>query len=1261
MTCYICALSEATLDMTNSVQPSQGSTPHEDPSPQDNNTKLYSLSPSVEADEGGHYSKMLKWALENRAKEDIKNIAITGPYGSGKSSILRTFENNNKGNYKFLNITLATFAEDDAGSPEEDGQIERDEKNNRLTKDSQGKFSEKQAALRLIELSILQQIFYHEKDEAIPDSRFKKTRSFSRESIRCLALQLFGFAVCLSYQLFPLKLQEVVGITFCPLIKGIVHYTTLAAVLYGIYRALLFSIRPLRSIQLKKFNVQDAEFGVDESISKSILNEHLDEILYFFEVTKYDVVVIEDLDRFRQPEIFTKLRELNHLINYSEKIDWDVTFIYAVKDEMFINKDRTKFFDFIIPIVPVINTSNSAAKLTKAVELGNYDIDPNVLEDLAYFIDDMRLMYNIMNEFGLYKSVLDHTSHMEYRLMSIIVYKNIFPSEFVKLSEGTGELYKIFADRSSYLTALQDELNSKILTLTKDIERIEALNGTKEEDLRRLYLYHIFSNNERISEITLAGKVIENADDLLTESNFAKIVEGLLNLTLLYSYGHYNSYSTKVVSIFFKDIEKLANQDLPYNTALMLIRSNKNSAEVTKLKQQLLEVKGRLARLSFTKMDVLVKEGHCKINLNDEKHNQFVNLALRQGYIAEDYLDYISIFYEGSITAADQKFLINVKAGLPSDFDYKLDRVANLIGRIPLEYFESENILNDSLFDHIVSNFDRYKSLIEILFPSLNEKNARTLDFIFKYIHKSADVDVFVQLLSTYWSNFWKHVSTSEMHDSEQKQKYYEHLVKSGSVEAINSTLEGRDSLVAAMESDPQILKHASDVQRAKTLIQDLGLVLKAIDEKDAPKESIDYVIEHRKYELNPHMTALVLKRYSKYDEKRFNSQNYGLIMSSGIEPLISYVENRFDEYFEKTWLMLDSADEDFESLWDFYNSPSLNIQQKTKAIRKSNYHFELIGLIEDQEVRDALFRENKVLAEWYNVLRYYYEKPEKGQLGAVLVDFLNRKHNVAALSQKSIRGSNEPTKEEDDSIDKEKAKEFFDVFIRQLLLTDKLQDNSYIALLSSVEEKFANLNISKLSEAKVKALIDRDIIELTPENYGHSANEKTFAHLYLVEKNADAFFANISNYELSTEDLPYLLRSKRITLRQKDELLDYIGEDALIEDKPTLLALGELLMQNSGLLLERNVLINVIKHSDQERGRITLLLSNWSKFDTADIQLILSGWGTPYSELMEKGRRLSLPTNIGAEHLAEQLKATGLISSYRLEEDSMKINTFKK
>ena len=46
------------------------------------------LTPIDDMPNGKEYLNALKWALSNKK---IKNIALAGPYGSGKSSIIETF------------------------------------------------------------------------------------------------------------------------------------------------------------------------------------------------------------------------------------------------------------------------------------------------------------------------------------------------------------------------------------------------------------------------------------------------------------------------------------------------------------------------------------------------------------------------------------------------------------------------------------------------------------------------------------------------------------------------------------------------------------------------------------------------------------------------------------------------------------------------------------------------------------------------------------------------------------------------------------------------------------------------------------------------------------------------------------------------------------------------------------------------------------------------------------------------------------------
>lgn len=66
------------------------------------------LSPTIltEADTAHQSVKELKEVLK---ENDCRNIAITGAYGSGKSSIIRTLQDEVGSEYNFVNISLSTL------------------------------------------------------------------------------------------------------------------------------------------------------------------------------------------------------------------------------------------------------------------------------------------------------------------------------------------------------------------------------------------------------------------------------------------------------------------------------------------------------------------------------------------------------------------------------------------------------------------------------------------------------------------------------------------------------------------------------------------------------------------------------------------------------------------------------------------------------------------------------------------------------------------------------------------------------------------------------------------------------------------------------------------------------------------------------------------------------------------------------------------------------------------------------------------------
>ena len=82
--------------------------------------------------------------------------------------------------------------------------------------------------------------------------------------------------------------------------------------------------------------------------------------------------------------------------------------VLGIDYDMFKDKDRTKFFDYIIPVVPFINSSNSSKKiidllrsenlLNEESEENNNKVDAKFIKDISLYINDMRFLTNVFNE-----------------------------------------------------------------------------------------------------------------------------------------------------------------------------------------------------------------------------------------------------------------------------------------------------------------------------------------------------------------------------------------------------------------------------------------------------------------------------------------------------------------------------------------------------------------------------------------------------------------------------------------------------------------------------------------------------------------------------------------------------------------------------------------------------------------------------------------------------------------------------------------------
>jgi len=81
---------------------------------------------------------------------------------------------------------------------------------------------------------------------------------------------------------------------------------------------------------------------------KSIFAQYNDEIINFFALTQYHIVIFDELDQFNNNELFSDLCALNARLNTARAIGRKITFIYAVNDASLVqalNKRDEQLFD----------------------------------------------------------------------------------------------------------------------------------------------------------------------------------------------------------------------------------------------------------------------------------------------------------------------------------------------------------------------------------------------------------------------------------------------------------------------------------------------------------------------------------------------------------------------------------------------------------------------------------------------------------------------------------------------------------------------------------------------------------------------------------------------------------------------------------------------------------------------------------------------------------------------------------------------------
>ncbi|GAA1402446.1 YobI family P-loop NTPase [Oerskovia paurometabola] len=442
--------------------------------------ELKSLGPEFNGEQHQVYLDILVRAIDEQA--GVRNIALAGAYGTGKSSILRKLADSFKG--RVVEISLMTLGKKlDPIATGAEGNPAAGTPTNRVQKE------------------IVKQLLYRRSPSQAPESRFNRIARFrsGREIGIAVLAGILTLAVLVAAGLdtSPLARLGIALPVAPPWVSSVMSYVAIIAATSLIVLAIRLLLRG--RLGLEKVTAGPATITLPPR-STSYFDEYLDEIIYFFETNrKLDIVIIEDLDRFDDPHIFESLRSLNLVLNTARQLDnRNIRFIYAVKDSIFENlgrdsdipknreaeaelvrANRTKFFELVVPVVPFITHKNARDLMHDHLTSRGHALSKELISLAARHVADMRLIQNIINEYEVFKHrLLDAPTTVPdltpERLFAMVLFKNAHAHDFEAIRLGNSSLDRLYETWRALVDANIQHLLAEDQRLIGRIEQKEA-------------------------------------------------------------------------------------------------------------------------------------------------------------------------------------------------------------------------------------------------------------------------------------------------------------------------------------------------------------------------------------------------------------------------------------------------------------------------------------------------------------------------------------------------------------------------------------------------------------------------------------------------------------------------------------------------------------------------------------------------------------------------------------------------------------------
>lgn len=943
-------------------------------------------------------------------KHHVSNVAVMAKYGAGKSSVINTY--------------LSLYR--NKGDKNIDGKrVPGKHYKNHYARISLSTFNNEQYDEVSIERSVLQQLLYGIKQRKLPKSKIERTNKTPWWQI--FLFVSFMFLTIISTIFFVLDITKVFTFT----IKGTnLRWFLFAFASIGIViiATILVYYRKIKGIKYKDI---EANFEIDENNRtvevKNLINKFIDEVLYFFECVDINLIIFEDLDRLENTEIFAKLRELNTIINQSRKNNSKkVTFLYAVKDDMFKKaEERAKFFDFILPVIPVINpvtTNDHINKLFDNIKEEKLKLSINFMQNISLYVPDMRILKNTFNDYLImFSKIFEDEDSCKYldneKLFALCLYKNLFPYDYAELERNRG-LIPMVIDLHSIQDKILDGIDNEITAIKDILKYLPQESLTKFEELKDMFIGQLIRmpysgrnySGINVADIKTFDKLnfknirhpkydqylvdIGNQSEILTPSGEKYIdKEKLIKIK--------EEKKEKVLEDKLRDLSRQKNQIFRMGFIEIIEKYGIDSCDFINIKENYL----RSQKINTNNVDkdqkqnVLIK--HEQIADNVDEQIEYLQFLILKGYIDEHYIEYTSNYKSAKLSPADTGLMKAIK-NHKINYDANIENVKNVITLLDADDFKQYSILNNTIIRNVElvkedENKKKYKNLIELL---SNISNNYVLEFLEKYsfvVDKNRMFALLDQLIA------YNIEICADIVANSGQSNIKDIAVASVIMFCDDFNRADKDKIlsnyISTYENYWDIFMSVKDSKKVIDFINKLNIIFSYVSTNPQDEDIQNCIIINNHYKINLTNMAAILKVDIDDLNNDFFKSNYTIVNNCNNTMVKNYINENIDIYVNNILLneKISMQDEDKKLLLELIKNQQLNIALKEKLIAKYSAPFiEDIKAI-DKNLYQCLFENNCVEPTWHNIINAYktngydciacYLTEEKQYIGDKMVD----------------------------------------------------------------------------------------------------------------------------------------------------------------------------------------------------------------------------------------------------------------------------------